>query len=334
LKSWFYRIAGILISIFFVYLAVRWVDLSESLRVLGTAELWLLGVAALVYLSGLPVRALRWRLILRAQKVLSLREIMVPLLVGHMANNVLPARAGEIYRAHFLGRRVRISRSGIVGSIVVERTFDGLMLVCIMLSVFVLFPQEHFLGTAAFITGLAFLGLAAGILFYGRTVDQTHRRIDRGLDLLPKVIKRFVGVRLDAFLRGIRGFLTAGRYLGVSLYTALIWLIEASAIALVVLSFGIALPAIGYLLVFALAALSTTLPSGPGYIGPYQYAFILALEAFAVSRETALAVSIAAQFVLLGSVTVIGLVCLWRENLSTRPLTNQNEPKLREEKVD
>ncbi len=70
---------------------------------------------------------------------------------------------------------------------------------------------------------------------------------------------------------------------------------EISAVALVMVSFGVSLPPGGYLLVYSLAALSTMLPSGPAYIGPYQYAFVLALGFFAISSETALAVSIAAQ---------------------------------------
>jgi len=74
---------------------------------------------------------------------LSLREVVVPVLVGHMANNALPARTGELYRAHLLGRRTRMSRSSVVGSIVVERTFDGLMLVGLTLLLFVLFPETH-----------------------------------------------------------------------------------------------------------------------------------------------------------------------------------------------
>jgi glycosyltransferase 2 family protein len=328
-KAWAYRLAGIFVSVFFVYLAVREVDLSESVRALGTAQPALLAAATLVYLSGLPVRTLRWRLTLRGQKALSWREIAVPLVVGHMANNVLPARTGEIYRAHFLGRRVRMSRSGVAGSIVVERMFDGLMLVFVILLVFLLFPQQHFLGTAALITAAVFLGLAVGVVFYGLAADRTNRGIARGLGLLPGALRRFVGVRLADFLRGIRGFSTTGGSLRIAGYTAVIWTIEAAAIALVVAAFGIGLPPSGYLLVFALAALSTTLPAGPGYIGPYQYAFVLALGAFAVSGETALAVSVAAQVALLGSVTVIGLALLWRETLRSgkRPLEGDPRPQ-------
>lgn len=240
---------------------------------------------------------------------------MAAVFVGYMANNVLPARAGEIYRAHFLGRRARISRSGVAASIVVERTFDGLMLVCAILFVFVLFPKEEYLGATALVTGLIFLALAAGILFYGLREDQAHRSIDRGLERLPQALRgRLVG-RLDSFLGGIRGISSIRELLEAGAYTVLIWVLDACAVALVVVSFGVTLPLAGYALVFALVALSTTLPSGPGFVGPFQYAFVLSLGSFAVSRETALAVSVVAQLSLLGSVTLIGLAILWREQL-------------------
>jgi hypothetical protein len=117
MKSWPYRLAGILVSILFVYLAVRRVDVAESLRTLKDVQPLLLGIATLVYLASFPVLALRWRLILRAQKVLSWRELMVPLFVGYMVNKFVPAGSGEIYRAHSLGRRMRMSRSGVAASI-------------------------------------------------------------------------------------------------------------------------------------------------------------------------------------------------------------------------
>lgn len=319
LKSWFYRLAGIFISVLFVYLAVRRVDVAESIRALRDVQPILLGCATLVYLASFPVRALRWRLILRSQKVLSWGEIMVPIFVGYMANIVIPARAGEIYRAHFLGRRVGMSRSGVAASIVVERTFDGLMLVGVILLVFILFPQAHLLGSAAIALGLAFL-LLAGFIFCGLAVDKTRQGIERGLGLLPPTLRKHVSCRLDIFLQGIRGISTVRGFLTAIWLSILIWTIDACAIVLVVMSFGISLPLSGFVLVFALAALSITLPSGPGYVGPFQYAFVLSLGFFAVSQGTALSVSIGAQLAVLGSVTLIGLALLLRERLLTRGL--------------
>src|SRR5947209_831621 len=99
MKSRLYGLAGVLVSVLFVYLAVRKVDFSESARVLGTVRFGWLLAATLVYLSAYPIRSLRWRRILRAQKALSFGEVMVAVFVGQMANNVLPMRAGELYRA-------------------------------------------------------------------------------------------------------------------------------------------------------------------------------------------------------------------------------------------
>jgi uncharacterized membrane protein YbhN (UPF0104 family) len=156
--------------------------------------------------------------------------------------------------------------------------------------------------------------------------------IDRILAMLPKRLQVFIDRRLKSFLQGIRGVSTVGGSLKAVAYTALIWALETSAVALVIISFGVSLPLSGYLLVYTLTALGATLPSGPAYIGPYQYAFVLALGFFAVSQEMALAISIAAQVALLGSVTVIGLVLLLREQLRARPLSTpeSSEPRAAE----
>lgn len=328
MKARLYKLAGILVSALFVYLAVRGVDFSESLRVLRTTGLGWLAAATLVYLSAFAVRGLRWRRILFDQKALSFGEVMVPVLVGQMANNVLPARAGELYRAHFLGRRARMSRSGAVGSIMVERTFDGLMLVATILLVFFLFPETHFLGGVALAVGLVFVALAAGILFHSFATSGTRRLTDMLLGLLPRKLRGLIDQRIEAFLRGVRGLTTAGGYLEAGAYTVLIWAIEAAAIALVLKSFQVSVTPGGFVLVYALAALATILPSGPGYIGSYQYAFVLSLGAAAVSQETALAVSVAAQIAFFGSVTVIGLALLWGDQLNAWRSPEREEPGL------
>ena len=46
------------------------------------------------------------------------------LLVGYLANNILPARLGELVRSHYLGDREGISRASALGTVVVERVVD------------------------------------------------------------------------------------------------------------------------------------------------------------------------------------------------------------------
>jgi glycosyltransferase 2 family protein len=314
-KTRWYGLAGILISVVFIYLAIRGVDFLELFRVLRTTQFGWLSAAVLIYLSAFVVRGLRWRRILLYQKALSLGGVIIPVLVGQMANNILPARTGELYRAHFLGRRARMSWSGAMGSIVVERNLDGLMLVATILLVFFLFPQTQFLGDAAIATSLVFLVLAASIVSYSFATHRTRRVTDKLLELLPRKLRGFIDRRLEDFLQGLRGLSTAGGYLEATAYTVLIWLLEAGAIALVLRSLQVPVLLSGFVIVYDLTALATILPSGPGYIGSYQYAFVLSLGASAIPQETALAVSLTAQIALFGSVTAIGLALLWREHL-------------------
>ena len=53
------------------------------------------------------------------------------LAVGYAANNVLPARLGELVRSHYLGDREGISRTTTLGTVVVERVVDTGMVVAI-----------------------------------------------------------------------------------------------------------------------------------------------------------------------------------------------------------
>ena len=51
------------------------------------------------------------------------------LLVGYLANNILPARLGELVRSHYLGDREGISRASALGTVVVERVVDTAVVV-------------------------------------------------------------------------------------------------------------------------------------------------------------------------------------------------------------
>jgi uncharacterized protein (TIRG00374 family) len=184
-----------------------------------------------------------------------------------------------------------------------------------MLLLIFLFPHTQVLGGAALATALVFLALAVGILFYCFAPDRTQRRIDEILGLLPQKLRQFINARLEFFLQGIRGISTTRDLLVVTFYTICAWVLEACAVALVLNSFRISLTFSGFMLVYALSVIATVLPSGPGYVGPYQYAFVLSLGASGISQETALAVSLAVQLALFGSVTVVGLVLLGRDHL-------------------
>ncbi len=81
-----------------------------------------------------PLRTIRWRLILR--DVDGHRFDWIPLwhatAIGFMANNLLPARAGEVARAYVARRQLPVRFTTALGSVGVERVFDGLVMLALM----------------------------------------------------------------------------------------------------------------------------------------------------------------------------------------------------------
>ena len=71
--------------------------------------------------------------------------------------------------------------------------------------------------------------------------------------------------------------------------------------------FGVKIGVAGLSLVCGLATFSTLLPSAPGYVGSLQAAFVLAFVALGLEPMLGLLSATAAQLLLFGSVTVVGV---------------------------
>ncbi|MHB8376095.1 MAG: lysylphosphatidylglycerol synthase transmembrane domain-containing protein, partial [Dehalococcoidia bacterium] len=113
----------------------NWDKFPDMKRAFQDAD-WRLALLSLpIYFLGLFVRTVRWQYLLRPVKKVSAFRLYPVVIIGLMANNVLPARAGEFARAYVLGQRERISKTTSLGTIAVDRLFDGVTLIPLMLIV-------------------------------------------------------------------------------------------------------------------------------------------------------------------------------------------------------
>src|SRR5690606_21146000 len=104
-------------------------------------------------------RAQRWAVILRPIAPLGQREAASLLTIGLAANNVLPARTGEIVRAVLLKRQRGISGFAVLATIIVERIMDGLVLALFLAATIALAGGTDVLRLFAALVGGAFLVL-------------------------------------------------------------------------------------------------------------------------------------------------------------------------------
>jgi hypothetical protein len=84
-----------------LWFTLRAIDLRELERLLRSSSLTWIGVSLALYWLEIVIRAVRWRMLLRPIAALTFGQVLLSLVIGYAANNALPARLGEVFRAHF-----------------------------------------------------------------------------------------------------------------------------------------------------------------------------------------------------------------------------------------
>ena len=128
---------GLLVSVIFMWIALQGLKLDEVWGYMVSANyVWIIP-GVLVYFLAVVARTWRWDYMLRPLKHVSLMRLFPVVVIGYMGNNVYPLRAGEILRSFVLREREEIPMSASLATVVVERVFDGLVM---LMFVFVALP--------------------------------------------------------------------------------------------------------------------------------------------------------------------------------------------------
>jgi len=299
---------GAAISIVALFLVLRGVDVGRTADVLGRANPGWIVLGAVFLSMDLALRALRWQRLLRPIASVRYRSMLGYLLVGYLANNVLPARLGELVRSHYLGDREGISRASALGTVVVERIVDLVAVVGIasvsllVLSVRGVVASAVLVGAA--VAGLFLLALALGIV--------AHRL--PGADRARAAVERWPQVReLASRLQG--GLAVAGRprtlaeALGVS---AVAWTVAILAWAAVGQSIGVELSMAQAALLASGVALASAVPAGPSNLGTFELAAVQIGKAIGVPADSAFALGLIVHAAILVTTSVGGGVAVAR----------------------
>src|SRR5271165_4209051 len=123
-------VIGLACTLFFLAIAFYRVQLGAVSAALAGADPVWVGAAMLVYAGNFALRAWRWEGILRPVAPIPYPIVARALLVGYGLNAVMPARLGELFRAEFFKKTFGLSRVWGLTSIVIERLFDGITVIC------------------------------------------------------------------------------------------------------------------------------------------------------------------------------------------------------------
>jgi len=167
LKKWQFWL-GILISVVFIWLALRGLQLNQFWNAVQTANYWWLIPGIAVYFVAVWARAWRWHYLLRPIKNIPTKTMFPITTIGYMGNNIYPARAGEVLRAVILKRREGVSISASLATIIVERIFDGVVMLAF---VFVNLPElAKMTGQSGFVGNIQQVAVIGTGFFFGALI--------------------------------------------------------------------------------------------------------------------------------------------------------------------
>jgi len=305
-------VVGLAVTAGCMYFAVRGVEVDDAVQALRDSDpLWLLPGLP-VFAAGIVLRGVRWWALYDAEKRPPLRAVMYALLVGYFFNNILPARAGEAARVIALHSRARRTpRAEIIATVVVERVFDMLALLLILLCAYPWLPEISWLRNAAILGALVTVVLAVLIVL---VVRYDARAVHWLLSPLRRIRRPGFAERVEvAAVNATRGLVAlrspviAGR--GFAL-TAASWVVLAISYWILMEAFHLDLPLAAAILVTVAINLSLVLPSSPAALGVFEAATIIALDAFAIPQAEALSYALVLHVLNLVPFLVIGAVLL------------------------
>lgn len=294
-----------------LYLALRKVNWGELIATLRTADPLLLGVSVLILSVACVLRALRWRVLLSAEKTLSAALVFWATMTGYLGNAYLPARAGEVVRAVLVGQRGEISKSFSLATALTERIMDAVILVVVSalaLTTLSALPPELMQA----LKGMALVGVVgAAAVFLAPRMSGLIQRLVARLPLLPEDLKVKLGDVVAEFLTGAGALQHGGRLAQFMLYSAVIWSLDTLEGVLIARAFGLTLNPAQVFILLAALGLASALPSTPGYVGVYQFVAVTVLVPFGLTQAQSLAVIIAFQGVQYITISLWGLIGLW-----------------------
>ena len=268
-------VLGVVISSACLWYALKDVNLSAMIETMVRVDArWVLASVGLGLMS-LVVRAIRWRLLLGTIRPVEIRPLLSATFVGMMANNLLPARLGEVVRAWVLSRREQLPVATSLASIVIERLLDVVAALAILGVCLVGLPElgggisRLLKRTGIVILMLVAVGIA-GLWLVFRFREAFSRASER-FSLPHERAWLSHGLRLlIRFIDGLCVFRDLRHVVMLAGLSLIIWGIAVASFHVLAEGFGLGLRPIQTALVFVIVLFGVAVPSAPGFVGTFH----------------------------------------------------------------
>ena len=322
---------------FLAVFVLLFVDFDTIGDVLSEANYLYVAPSLFLYFLAVWFRSERWKFLLRPLIGTPKKSIYSVVVVGYMANNLIPVRIGEVVRSYYLSLRESCSAPAAFGTVAVERATDVLALLFFLATAGLMgtVGVERAVGdissdipggapTLAVVALLPFLTVFVVVIVISTASRSTVLAwADRFMFMLGRGLRnRLLGIA-DRLIEGLTVVRSPVDLAKVFIWSLPVWASEAAMYYLIAIGFDLRpifdsqVEFIAAILVFTAAAnLAGVLPSTAGSWGPFDFFGAAALAALGTGQEVAAAYALTVHVVLWVPPTVVGALLLVIDNKS------------------
>ena len=310
-NRWLRPVIGTFVGGIALYFALRQMDFTLAWRAMGKLSLpWLAAAVVISFLTHV-LKALRWRMLLKAHDArYPFLRILSYLLAGQLVNIFIPGRAGDIGRAVVLGNQ-GAGKVFSLGTVVMEKVLDivfyAALAILLISRIAVpdqiqIRPEYLLLFLLVPIITLGLLGLKWPWVSH-RMIDWKFPRGDKRREAFHSAIKS-MGRVLDVLS-------DPARFLYVMMFSALAWLSGWLTNEIVLNAFDLDFSLFVSLMLLIVLQAGISVNLVPGTLGVFEYLCVLVLGRFSVSMETAIAYGVVLHLVVLLPLVAGGIAAWW-----------------------
>lgn len=317
-------IVGTLSSVLFLALAFRNIDYAKWSAALGEMSPWPWApLAVLSYVAGHFLRGLRCRKLLSNDAYLSVPRATSVVVLGYAANNVLPARLGELVRAGMLSKEAGVPALQALSVTLLERILDGLALLLLLLLAALRLPRAP-LFDATLGVGASVFGLASGAVLLAVLAPRAITSLaSRTAQLFGARVHDRVVRAVTELVMGVSYLRTTGAALGALALSVGIWVLEGGMFLLLLPAFGLAPDPFVAAAALCVTNLGILAPSTPGFIGTFHFFCMTTLVTLGVSEAVALSYATVVHLSFFVPVTLWGVAIATTYGISLTGLAAQ-----------
>lgn len=265
----FKTIAPWIITVVALYLAFRGVEWEMIVSHAQSVRLSYVFAAVFLTIISYILRSARWP-VLCPDLSLPFSSSLRVLVLGFFMNNILPARAGELVRAHLGAKVVGKPRTLMLATIASERLADGLTLSILFAGTILLFGQGHldpeYAQNLLYVAYL-FVAVTAGVIVTLLFREGIFSIFDKLTTKLSHKASTYALSRAQIFIHGLSPLCSLSAAFKISLWSIVIWSVELGAFACVAYAYDANLSLFGTVLFLVSVNFSSLIPAAPGGFG-------------------------------------------------------------------